>query len=159
RQPTLSYAYLRWRHPVSIRSNVNGCDVMRTISETARITQAVIAAAWRRRGADRRILVRDRDCGGLALIVNARGMRWEVQFRPRGRDPETGRPYPNRTVSLGNPTTHSPEMARAEANRLKGQVLTGRDPWQERRAATDAMRSAEAVARARRAEQEFTLEK
>ena len=36
-----------------------------------KITKAVIDAAWRRRGPSRRLIIRDKDCRGLALIVNA----------------------------------------------------------------------------------------
>ena len=72
---------------------------------------------------DQRLIVRDKDCRGLALIVNPTTMAWGYAYRPRGADPLTGRRWPNRTMTLGNPETHSPDDARAEANRVKGQAL------------------------------------
>jgi integrase len=113
---------------------------MRTTSETLKITKATIDAVWRRRNASMRIIVRDKDCRGLALIVNETTMRWEYAYRPRGTDPVTGRRWPNRTITLGNPATHSPDDARNEANRLKGQAAAGGDPAAERRAKAEAER-------------------
>ncbi len=98
-----------------------------------KITKATIDAAWRRRRPAHRIIVRDKDCRGLALIVNPTGMTWVCAYRPRGTDPHTGRRWPNRTVTLGNPETHSPDHARAEANRIKGQVASGADPAAEKK--------------------------
>ncbi len=96
---------------------------MRVTSEgPTKITKATIDAAWRRRKPDHRLIVRDKDCRGLALIVNATSMTWSYAYRPRGTDPVTGRRWPNRTVTIGNPATHSPDDARAEANRIKGRL-------------------------------------
>ena len=75
-----------------------------------KITKATIDAAWRRRKPEHRVIVRDRDCRGLALIVNATSMAWIYSYRSRGIDPTTGRRWPNRTMTLGNPATHSAEM-------------------------------------------------
>lgn len=105
-----------------------------------RITKATIDGAWRRRKPDHRLIMRDKDCRGLALVVNATAMRWEYAYRPRGTDPTTGRRWPNRTVTLGNPETHSPDDARAEANRIKGQAAAGGDPAAERKVAAEAAR-------------------
>jgi integrase len=108
---------------------------MQVISERpARITKTTIEAAWRRRKPDQRLIVRDQECRGLALIVNQTGMAWIYAYRPRGTDPLTGRRWPNRTVTIGNPATHSPDDARTEANRLKGQAQAGADPIAERKA-------------------------
>jgi integrase len=102
---------------------------MRVISEEpTKITKATVDAAWRRRKAGQRLIVRDKDCRGLALIVNPTGMTWSYAYRPRGTDPKTGRRWPNRTFTLGNPTTHSPDGARTEANLIKGQAAAGSDP-------------------------------
>jgi integrase len=84
--------------------------------------------------------VRDKDCRGLTLIVNPTVMTWCYAYRLRGTDPLTGRRWPNRTITLGNPATHSPEDARTEANRIKGQVAAGADPASERRATAEATR-------------------
>jgi integrase len=114
---------------------------MQVISEgPTKITKATVDAAWRRRKADHRLLVRDKDCRGLALVVNSTAMRWEFAYRPRGTDPITGRRWPNRTVTLGNPETHSPDDARIEANRIKGQAAAGGDPAADKRAAAEAAR-------------------
>jgi integrase len=103
-----------------------------------RITRATIEAAWRRRKPRHRLIIRDSECRGLALIVNATSMTWSYAYRPRGIAPATGRRWPNRTVTLGNPETHSPDEARIAANHLKGQAAAGADPAAERKAAAEA---------------------
>jgi hypothetical protein len=62
---------------------------MQVISEgPTKITKATIDAAWRRRIAGRRLIVRDKDCRGLALIVNQPGMtRSYAQSAPGGQSP------------------------------------------------------------------------
>lgn len=108
---------------------------MNVISEgPTKITKATIDAMWRRRKPGHRLIVRDKDCRGLALIVNRTTMAWSYAYRPRGTDPVTGRRWPNRTVTLGNPASHSPDDARAEANRIKGQAVAGGDPAAEKKA-------------------------
>jgi integrase len=98
-----------------------------------RITKTAIDSAWKRRLPGRRLILRDADCRGLALIVNPSSMTWSFSYRPRGRDPSTGRRPANKALTLGNPATHTPDEARAEANRLKGTVVTGADPAAERK--------------------------
>ena len=114
-----------------------------------RITRATIDAAWRRRAPNVRLIVRDKDCRGLALITNPSTMTWTYAYRPRGTDPMTGRRWPNRTVTLGNPATLSPEDARTEANRIKGQAASGADPAAEKkvRAAEQQRKRAATLAR------------
>jgi integrase len=107
---------------------------------SVKITKATIESAWRRRLPGKRLIVRDKDCRGLALIVNATSMAWSYAYRPRGTDPHTGRRWPNRTVSLGNPATHSPDDARAAANRIKGEVVAGSDPAIEKKARAEKER-------------------
>jgi hypothetical protein len=108
---------------------------MQVVSEEpTKITKATVDAAWRQRKANPRLIVRDKDCRGLALIINPTGMMWSYAYRPRGADPLTGRRWPNRAITLGNPTTHSPDDARIEANRLKGLAAAGSDPAAEKRA-------------------------
>src|ERR1700678_2582779 len=99
-----------------------------------KITKATIDAAWRRKKPDHRLIVRDKDCRGLALIINPTTMTWSYAYRPRGTDLVTGRRWPNRTVTLGNPASHSPDDVRAEANRIKGQAVAGGDPAAEKKA-------------------------
>jgi integrase len=107
---------------------------MKVISEGPKnITKATIDAAWRRRKPDHRLIVRDLECRGLALIVNPTGMTWSYAYRPRGSDPVTGERFPNRTVSLGSPESDSVDDVRDEANRIKGQVKKGADPAAEQR--------------------------
>jgi integrase len=126
---------------------------MRVVSEgPIRITKATIDAAWRRRKSDQRLIVRDIECRGLALIVNATSMAWSYAYRPRGIDPLTGRRWANRTVSLGNPATHSSDDARTAANRIKGQVVSGGDPAAERKAQAEAERRRQAFTLGRLAE-------
>ena len=84
---------------------------MRVTSEgPTKITKATIDAAWRRKKPDHRLIVRDKDCRGLALIVNPTTMTWSYAYRPRGTDLVTGRRWPNRTVTLGNPARTRPKM-------------------------------------------------
>jgi integrase len=99
-----------------------------------KITKATIDAAWRRRAKDNRLIIRDKDCRGLALIVNPTSMTWSYAYRPRGADPVTKRRWPNRSITLGNPASLSPDDARTEANRIKGQAASGADPVAERKA-------------------------
>lgn len=61
-------------------------------------------------------------------------MTWSYAYRPRGNDPLTERRWPNRTVTLGNPATHSPDGARNAANQIKGQAAAGSDPAVEKKA-------------------------
>jgi len=131
---------------------------MQVISEgSVKITLGTVEAALKRRTADRRVIIRDKVCPGLSLIVNARGGRWEFAYRPRGTDPQTGRRWPNRTVSLGTPESHSPDDARLEANRLRGEVLAGGDPVSARRSAALARQREEIETKARAAEEAFTF--
>jgi integrase len=114
---------------------------MRVITKApARITKATIDAVWRQRNADTRLIVRDKDCRGLALIVNPTTMTWSYAYRPRGTDPATGRRWPNRAITLGNPASLTPEDARYEANRIKGQAAAGADPAADRKSKAEAMR-------------------
>jgi hypothetical protein len=127
---------------------------MRVTSEgPTKITKATIDAAWKRRKSEHRLVMRDRDCRGLALVVNATTMRWEYGFRPRGTDPVAGRRHPNRTVTIGNPGSHSPDDARSEANRIKGSATAGGDPATERKAKAEAAQHARGSTFERLAEQ------
>jgi integrase len=94
-----------------------------------------IDRAWRTRAKDARHIVTDKECGGLALIVNTASMRWDYSYKPRGVDSRTDKRFNTKSVTIGSPATHSPAEARAEANRLKGVVATGGDPAEERKAA------------------------
>jgi integrase len=110
-----------------------------------KITKATVDAAWRRRTRGVRTMVRDAECRGLALVVNPTGMAWRYDYRPRGLDPRTNKRWPNASVTIGNPTTHSPDDARAEANRFKGRARAGGDPAAERRANAEVSRRARAL--------------
>jgi integrase len=103
-----------------------------------KITKATIDAAWRQRKPEHRLIVRDKDCRGLALIVNSTSMAWSYAYRPRGIDALTGRRWSNRTITLGNPASLSIDEARIEANKVKGQAAAGGDPAAERRANAEA---------------------
>lgn len=108
------------------------------------ITKDTIKAAWKRAAKGRRLVIGDAACPGLALVVNAKSMSWVFSYKPRGVDPSTGKRFPSKSVTIGNPDSHSPDAARAAANALKGQTQAGRDPAAERRAA----QAAEAAKRA-----------
>jgi integrase len=133
---------------------------MRYVSEgPVKITKATIDAAWRRRQKGVSVNIRDKDCRGLVLVVSPTTMAWRYSYRPRGIHALTGKRAASRTVTLGNPETHSPETARIEANRLKGQVHGGANPAAEKRAAIAARRAAEAEAAARAAAEAYTFGK
>ncbi len=110
-----------------------------------RITKATVEAAWRRRAQGRRLVLRDAECRGLALVINPSTMTWRFDYRPRGTDPHTGRRRPMQSVTLGNPSTHTPDEARANSNKLKGQAVAGGDPAAEKRAAAEAERRRQAM--------------
>jgi integrase len=114
-----------------------------------KITKAAIDAAWRRRAKDTRLVLGDAECRGLALVVNPGSMAWTFSYKPRGADPVSGRRFATRSVTIGTPASHSPDDARAEANRLKGRAKSGRDPAAERRekAAAGAARRARTLGR------------
>ena len=99
-----------------------------------KITKATVDGAWRRRKPDNRLIIRDKDCRGLALIVNPTTMTWSFAYRPRGIDPLTKRRWANKAITLGNPASLSVEDARRTANGLKGQAAAGADPAEEMRA-------------------------
>lgn len=80
-------------------------------------------------------MIGDAGCPGLALVVNPTGMTWRFDYKPRGVDPATGKRFSTRSVTIGNPETHSPEDARDAARALKGQAKAGTDPAEARRAA------------------------
>lgn len=122
-------------------------DVLR--EGPVKITRATIEAAWKRRKSRQRIVIGDAECRGLALVVNPTGMAWRFEYKPRGVDPLTGKRFPTRSLTLGNPETHSPDAARAAANKHKGEAKAGADPAEERRraVAAAAARRARTVAR------------
>jgi hypothetical protein len=108
---------------------------MRIIREgPTKITRSTIDSAWRRRAAGLRIVIRDFECRGLALIINATTMSWVYSYKPRGVDPSKGKRFASKSVTLGNPETHSPDHARTAANELKGKAKAGFDPATDRRA-------------------------
>lgn len=104
----------------------------------ARITKATVDAAWRRRRPGERLVIGDAGCRGLALVVNPTGMAWRFNYKPRGTDPRTGKRFPTRSVTIGNPETHSPDAARDAAGRIKGEAKAGADPAAMKRAAVAA---------------------
>lgn len=112
---------------------------MQVVSEgPIRITKATIESAWKRREPKKRLILRDESCRGLALIVNSTGMAWSYSYRPRGVDTLTGRRPPNRSVTLGNPATLTPDEARLAANKMKGEAAAGADPAVEKKARAQA---------------------
>jgi integrase len=108
---------------------------MRIIREgPTKITRPTIDSAWRRRAAGLRIVIGDFECRGLALIVNATSMSWVYSYKPRGVDPSTGKRFATKSLTIGNPETHSPDHARIAANELKGRAKAGFDPAADRKA-------------------------
>jgi len=99
-----------------------------------KITRSKIDAVWRQRRPKQRLVVSDADCRGLALVVHATSMTWRFDYKPRGIDQHSGKRFSSRSVTIGNPQTHSPDDARAEANKLKGMAKAGKDPAAHRQA-------------------------
>lgn len=99
-----------------------------------RITKATVEAAWKRRAQGARLIIGDAECRGLALVVHPTAMAWRFDYKPRGLDPATGKRFASRSVTIGNPETHSPDAARDAAAALKGQQKAGEDPAEARKA-------------------------
>ena len=99
-----------------------------------KITKASVAAAWRSRSQNVRLVMADAECRGLALVVNPSSMAWRYDYKPRGRDPSTGKRFSTHSITIGSPESHSPDEARAEANRHKGSAKAGNDPAADRKA-------------------------
>lgn len=107
---------------------------MRVIREgPTKITRSIIDAAWRRRASEFRLVIGDLECRGLALVTNATSMSWVYSYKPRGID-STGRRFPTKSLTIGNPETHSPDLARTAANEFKGRAKAGFDPAADRKA-------------------------
>ncbi len=113
-------------------------------TEQVKITKTTIDNAWRRRADQDRLIIRDLECKGLALFVTKTGMRWEFSYKPRGTNPRTGKRWSTQYITLGTPATHSPDDARSEANKHKGETKAGRDPGE----AIKVKQQAERLARA-----------
>ena len=85
---------------------------------------------------------------GLDIHIGAAGPgRWCFRYRPRGTDPETGRRYPQRDLTVGTTATHSLREATATVAMLKLRVGKGEDPAMADRAAAASAREATVAAR------------
>ena len=60
-------------------------------------------------------------------------MSWVYSYKPRGVD-STGRRFATKSLTIGNPETHSPDLARTAANEFKGRAKAGFDPAADRKA-------------------------
>jgi integrase len=96
-----------------------------------------ITRVWKNRTRDVRHVVTDSERSGLALITNATSQAWSYSYKPRGVDPQTGKRFNTKSVTLGSPATLSPDHARAEANRIRDAVAAGGDPAADRKTAID----------------------
>lgn len=99
-----------------------------------KITRPKIDAVWKARDKNKRLVVGDSECRGLALVVNPTSMAWRYDYKPRGVNPITGKRFASRSVGLGNPASLSPDEARAAANKLKGEARAGGDPAAQKKA-------------------------
>ena len=107
---------------------------MRLLREgPTKITKLVIDSAWRRRATNQRLIIGDTDCRGLALVINASSASWTYSYKPRGLDPQTGKRFSSRAITIGNIQTHSVDAARHAAGVHKGAVKMGKDPADERK--------------------------
>ena len=82
-----------------------------------KITKSVIDAAWRRRAVKQRLIIRDAECRGLALVINANSASWTYSYKPRGLDPGTGKRFSTRDITIGNLQSHSADDARSAVGR------------------------------------------
>jgi integrase len=105
----------------------------KTALARTRITRATIEAAWKRRSNIERQIIRDTACGGLALLVGARSASWLLTYKPRGKNPQTGKRWATQSLIIGTPETHGPEAAREAAGRLKLAARDGYNPADERK--------------------------
>jgi len=114
-----------------------------------KISRNLINAVWKKRAPKQRTIIRDFECRGLALVVNSTSMSWRFDYKPRGLNGQTGKRWPSRSITIGNPETHSPDQARYAANKLKGQAKAGLDPAIEKRAklASEAKKRSQTSAR------------
>lgn len=99
----------------------------------AKISRAVIEAARKRRQEGVRRIIRDTSCPGLALVMSPSSEIWRFDWRPRGLDGR-GRRWPTQSLTIGTPASHTPDAARAEAGRLRGEAKSGADLGAERKA-------------------------
>jgi hypothetical protein len=90
-----------------------------SFTNAPRITRTTIEAAWKRRSNLERLVIRDAECGGLALLVGARSASRLRTWKPRGKNPETGKRWATQRLIIGTPATHGPEAAHTDAGRLK----------------------------------------
>jgi integrase len=99
-----------------------------------KITRLKIEKAWRSRAKNQRLVVTDLESRGLALAVNPTSMSWRYDYKPRGfLDPNTKKRFSSRSITIGSPESHSPDEARAIANKHKGEAKAGSDPAAERK--------------------------
>ena len=124
---------------------------MRVISEgPIKITKATIDASWRRRKAGQRLIVRDKDCRGLALIVNPTVMTWTLCLpaaRDRSRD---GPALAEQDSDAGQSRRRIPPMMPApQPTGSKGQAAAGADPAADKKikAATEQRKRAATLGR------------
>ena len=98
-----------------------------------KITKSKIEAVWRSRAQHQRLVLTDLECRGLALVVNPSSMSWRFEYKPRGKDPVTGKRFHTNSITIGSPETHSTDEARLAANQHKGQAKAGADLAAERK--------------------------
>ena len=109
-----------------------GQDGKITVGDVRRVLDAVRRA--RTAGEQSRVIIRDGAVHGCSLRAGGRGATWWVEFKPPGRD-RNGKRRGSRHLKLGDVQALSPNAARQTAARVKHEVLQGRDPCTERKAA------------------------
>jgi len=115
-----------------------------------KFTQASLNSALRR-GTDGAMTPgrhADHEVPGLALVVGRRSARWVFSYKPRGVNPNGGKRWPTRDLTLGVPAQMSLPEARAAALDAKAKVSRGEDPHRARMVQvndTMAARSAEII--------------
>ncbi len=110
-----------------------------------KLTQRAIDAALR---GDRTAAqtLRDNAFPGFIVEVHRRGVSFSAEVRPRGRDPVTGKRYPNQYPRIGDHHTHSLAEALNAWRALRLRVQQGQNPKADATAAA-AQQAAEAIRR------------
>jgi len=105
--------------------------------------KSTVESAWRQRAAGQRHVNRDKDCLGLAPIVNPTGMAWVFDDRPRGIDPRTKKAPVESHGDNWRACEPFARDARTEARCLKGgDVRGGKDLAAEKEAKAERKKRA-----------------
>ncbi len=106
---------------------------------TTRLTQRAIdlATAGERQNRPR---LRDHEVPGFQVVLYPHTVAFVFEYKPKGRDPTSGKPFSSRYITIGDDRSHSLDEARDAARKLRQRVRTGGDPKAEDEAVLEAAR-------------------